>query len=757
MSELFDETSAAGIAQAAVEQALAALRRVEAVAKIATDAGAAVSASQAAITDLLAAVGVAHRWTGTVLQLRLPDGSYGAGVDLQGEQGEIGQTPTIIVGSVTSGTQPLVTISPDPNDPLRFLADFVLARGEDGDDGDDGLAGANGWSPILAVAVDGARNVLMVTDWTGGTGAKPAAGQYVGPAGLVAAIADASNVRGAPGTGSGDFSGPAASGDGELILFGGTTGKLAKRSNVTPTAFGLARIADADGAAARTGLGLGSAATLAAGTGAGNVVVLDGTSKILASLLPALAISDTFVVASQVAMLALTAERGDVAVRTDLNKSFILKADGAATLANWQELLTPTDAVLAVAGLTGNITVAQLVQALALVVGTNVQAWDADLDAIAALGTTAYGRALLTLTGAGALTALLNPFVADNGSAAGTKGLVPASAAGDAAAGKMLRADGTWAVPATNAAELTFVGQDVRALSLAVAELKGDRLNMIDGVADPFNDASDMAVATTGIYDGTNKLYAGLGNVQTGAYAISSGDTNGAASNAFDGSTSTTWGSSQVTSGVSGVAYIGQDFGSGISRTITQMTLQQTTANNAYVITSVLSQYADAPAGPWTTAATHSVAAGVNTLTIPAAAGAHRCWRLLANSSPTQWWIVTELTMTAAGQNYVLQSVPFTSDVVSPTTARLVVQVSGASGAFTQNTDLIASVSRDGGTTFTAGTLAYVETLADGTKLYETGAFSIAGQPSGSSLVAKFAVLNGKDVRISGYVLQWRP
>ena len=274
MSDLFDETSAAGLAQAAVEQALAALRRVEAVAKIATDAGAAVTASQAAITDLLAAVGVDHRWTGTALQLRLPDGSYGAAIDLQGPEGQVGPTPVIVVASVTSGPVPGVTIHADPNDPLRFLADFVFVRGAagtDGTNGTDGLAGVNGWSPILAVVVDGVRSVLKVADWTGGTGTKPAAGQYIGSTGLVAGIADAANVRGAPGVGSGDFSGPSASTDGELILFSGTTGKAGKRSNVTPSAFGLARIADATAAAARVGLGLGTAATANTGTAAGNV------------------------------------------------------------------------------------------------------------------------------------------------------------------------------------------------------------------------------------------------------------------------------------------------------------------------------------------------------------------------------------------------------------------------------------------------------------------------------------------------------
>ena len=83
---------------------------------------------------------------------------------------------------------------------------------------------------------------------------------------------------------------------------------------------------------------------------------LDASGKVPAAQLPDLSITDTFVVAGQVAMLALTAQRGDVAVRSDLNKTFILTAEPASTLANWQELLTPTDAVLSVAGKTGAVT-----------------------------------------------------------------------------------------------------------------------------------------------------------------------------------------------------------------------------------------------------------------------------------------------------------------------------------------------------------------------------------------------------------------
>jgi hypothetical protein len=86
------------------------------------------------------------------------------------------------------------------------------------------------------------------------------------------------------------------------------------------------------------------------------IASLDGSGLIPTNQLPALAITETSVVVSQAAMLALTAQIGDVAVRTDVNKSFILTASPAATLGNWQELLTPTDAVLSVDGNTGAVS-----------------------------------------------------------------------------------------------------------------------------------------------------------------------------------------------------------------------------------------------------------------------------------------------------------------------------------------------------------------------------------------------------------------
>lgn len=94
------------------------------------------------------------------------------------------------------------------------------------------------------------------------------------------------------------------------------------------------------------------------------VATLDSGGKIPTSQLPALAITTNWVVASQAAMLALDAQEGDVAIRTDVSRSFILGTGPASTLGSWHELLTPTDSVLSVDGRTGTVTLGDLYAAL---------------------------------------------------------------------------------------------------------------------------------------------------------------------------------------------------------------------------------------------------------------------------------------------------------------------------------------------------------------------------------------------------------
>lgn len=85
----------------------------------------------------------------------------------------------------------------------------------------------------------------------------------------------------------------------------------------------------------------------------GGIASLDGSGFIPAGQIPSLAITETFVVGSEAAMLGLDAQTGDVAIRTDIDTTFILEANDPSVLANWVQILTPDAGVQSVSGGTG--------------------------------------------------------------------------------------------------------------------------------------------------------------------------------------------------------------------------------------------------------------------------------------------------------------------------------------------------------------------------------------------------------------------
>ncbi len=131
---------------------------------------------------------------------------------------------------------------------------------------------------------------------------------------------------------------------------------------------------------------------------------LDAAGLLDPTQLPPLAITSTYVVANETAQLALTVQEGDVAVRSDENKSYIALNDTNATMGDWQLLLTPTDVVLSVAGKTGVVTLVEAdisdfgsyepADATILKdadIGVNVQAYDATIVVDADIGVTVQG------------------------------------------------------------------------------------------------------------------------------------------------------------------------------------------------------------------------------------------------------------------------------------------------------------------------------------------------------------------------------
>lgn len=162
---------------------------------------------------------------------------------------------------------------------------------------------------------------------------------------------------------------------------------------------------------------------------------------------------------------------------------------------------------------------------------------DSDLTAIAALTTTTYGRALLALADAAALTALGNNFTSS------LKGLVPLSGGGTT---NFLRADGTWTTPSGGSDPWTTVK-----LALDYTNATTTFTNITDGTTvltctPPANTDWEMEarllVWTTTIANlprvgflvasGATRGYGGVNMWQAGATAGASVHINGAWSDA---------------------------------------------------------------------------------------------------------------------------------------------------------------------------------------------------------------------------------
>jgi hypothetical protein len=72
----------------------------------------------------------------------------------------------------------------------------------------------------------------------------------------------------------------------------------------------------------------------------GGVATLDEvTGKLPLSQIPESAFTDVFSVVSEAAMLALPAQTGDIAVRTDINRTFVLAGPTPTVIHYWQEIV----------------------------------------------------------------------------------------------------------------------------------------------------------------------------------------------------------------------------------------------------------------------------------------------------------------------------------------------------------------------------------------------------------------------------------
>lgn len=95
--------------------------------------------------------------------------------------------------------------------------------------------------------------------------------------------------------------------------------------------------------------GLGTAATRNAGTGSGEVPILDSKGKLATTVLPSIAINETFTAANQDAALALTVEVGDIVVLTapvnNATTFICINSKGATFDEKFKPLMSISDSV----------------------------------------------------------------------------------------------------------------------------------------------------------------------------------------------------------------------------------------------------------------------------------------------------------------------------------------------------------------------------------------------------------------------------
>lgn len=152
---------------------------------------------------------------------------------------------------------------------------------------------------------------------------------------------------------------------------------------------------------------LGTAAYCDTGTSEGNVPIINEQGKLDNSLIPSLAITDTFVAENEDEMLNLPGvEKGDICIRTDENKTYILDdkpkevmtlAENATELSDWIELKTPTSEVTSVNGEKGDVTltIPTVVQTRGTST-TDVMSQKAVTDSLATKVDTVEGKGLST-------------------------------------------------------------------------------------------------------------------------------------------------------------------------------------------------------------------------------------------------------------------------------------------------------------------------------------------------------------------------
>ena len=330
-------------------------------------------------------------------------------------------------------------------------------------------------------------------------------------------------------------------------------------------------------------------------------------------------------------------------------------------------------------------------------------------------------------------------------------------------------------------------GKEIRSLALQLADVKGAALNFADGQADAY-DGDTLATKTNATYDGTNDYYSSPGNAITTASEFTKsgnhtmtpdGHISSSAMNSCSYQTAAisgdfdfqfTWTTVASTGGITGMgvsfvlASVIGGFNSGAGDTVGGLQSPGTNvpftidnnSNGMYLYGNRSQELSTTQMSPGDTFRVTRVS-GVftvyrnggllRTMTATSSANVH----LVLGNAAAYGDVLDDMTFVQTVGNITLVSTPVTA-LAAPSTAFVTVQAKPVD-SITLNTDLVAEVSRDGGTTWSTVTLTAGATNASFVN-YE-GSVDISGQPSGTSMVIRITTANNKEVQVSGHVLRW--
>jgi len=279
------------------------------------------------------------------------------------------------------------------------------------------------------------------------------------------------------------------------------------------------------------------------------------------------------------------------------------------------------------------------------------------------------------------------------------------------------------------------------------------------GVIEEFEDETGLDAALSSVYnyEATDDYYHNptrVASFLTGGTATATNNYAGnPPSQAVDLNTSTAW----QGSGATLPKYWQYDLGAGNSADAVKVRVNSDTLNGAINAFTVTASNTGAFAGEEVTYATGNFTnvTGWQEVTFSAQGAYYRYYRIntisiYPTAANTPWVSEFELHQVAGAPNMTLVSAASAAGA-APANGQLIM-LAEAVDVFTINTDLVASISSDGGTTFDVVSLVDYGDHGSGLAVL---AGSVALTGGGSSMRWKSVVANNKELRIHGVGVLW--